>query len=597
MEPIRNDVDPAAVETIPQLAAARVALTPAAPFGLVHTERGWREISWGEFGDEVERVAGGLASLGIGNGDCVSVLGWTRPEWCVADIAIQRVGAACVGVYPTLTAEQIAFILSDARCKAVIVEDEEQLAKVEAFRSRLAFLEHTIVWNQPPQDGSDVLAWAALGGPSIRDRSQPQAPAIIVYTSGTTGEPKGAVLTHANLIALLRGGASAGDVRFGDVTMAYLPMAHAAEHVLSFYSRVRFGSVGAFARSIDTVIDDAREVRPTYFGAVPRIFEKIHQRIHQGLAQAPFPRRALARASFAIGRTRASAQRSGRSVPLWVRALHPIADRLVLAKIRGIFGGRVRYAVSGAAPISTEILEFFHGCGLLILEGYGCTEICGLSHINRIDDYRFGSVGKPLEDVECRIADDGEILLRAPFVFAGYHDRPGETRAAIDAEGWLHTGDIGEVDSDGFLHITDRKKNLLKTAGGKYIAPTPIEQAIRSEDPLIGQVFVEAEGRPFVTALITLDPAEAPADTFDEQERPTAQTRTRLARAVARANVALARYERVRRFAVVAGEFRLEDDEITPTLKLRRHRIRERYGEILDALYEDPNAGFEPHEG
>ncbi|RMF24598.1 MAG: hypothetical protein D6760_02960, partial [Deltaproteobacteria bacterium] len=334
-----QDVDPLAVETIPQLVSERVRLTPSAPFGLERTETGWHEISWSEFGGEVERVAAGLAALGIEPGDCVAVIGWTRPEWCVADIAIQWAGGVCVGVYPTLTADQTAFILDDAGCKVAIVEDAEQLAKVRGAGT----VEHTVVWGALPPSERAALAWSALAGPPIADRSRPESPAVILYTSGTTGRPKGAVLTHRHLIELLRGGASAGDIRFGDITMAFLPMAHAAEHVLSFYSRIRFGSVGAFARSVETVIDDAREVRPTYFGAVPRIFEKIHQRIELGLEQAPAYRRLLARACFAVGRACAQAQREGDAAPLWARILHPMADRLVLSRIREIFGGRVRY--------------------------------------------------------------------------------------------------------------------------------------------------------------------------------------------------------------------------------------------------------------
>ncbi|RMD83058.1 MAG: long-chain fatty acid--CoA ligase, partial [Candidatus Dadabacteria bacterium] len=312
------------------------------------------------------------------------------------------------------------------------------------------------------------------------------------------------------------------------------------------------------------------------------------------IEQAPPLRRRIAQWALAVGRINAEAKRAGRKPPAWARMLLPLADRLVLAKIRDLFGGRVRYFVSGAAPIAVEVLEFFHAAGMLILEGYGCTEICGLSHINRVDDYRFGTVGKPLEGVECRIGDDGEVLLRAPFVFSGYHNLPEETHAAIDEQGWLHTGDIGEVDADGFLRITDRKKNLLKTAGGKYVAPAPIELAIAREDPLIGQVFVEAEGRPYVTALIALDPLEAPPGAFDPSGEVTAETKERLARAVGRANRHLARYERIRRFAVVAGEFRLDRGEVTPTLKLRRHRIRERYGELLDSLYGEAPGGIEP---
>ncbi|MCL4448828.1 MAG: long-chain fatty acid--CoA ligase [Actinobacteria bacterium] len=642
---INGVVDLDGVDTVPNLFAQRVKLTPDAiawftrqvgevdkvDVGPSFADKNgnfivgkdgsfWKPTTWLEFDREVKRVARGLFGLGARHGNGVGVIGWTKPEWCIADLAIQSLGGICVGIYPTLTPEQIAFMLQDSGCVGAVVEDFKQVDKILEVADSLPLLKWIVVWEKPRNDqrakfrDKQLIDWSELGitpptalSPPASteppesfgsDESFSPAPddiAVILYTSGTTGRPKGVLISHKAVCNLMRL-AVESDIVPGDITMAFLPMAHGAEHLLSFYSRIRFGSAAGFARAIDTVIEDAQEIRPTYFGSVPRIFEKIYQKVWAGVDEASLFKKWIFKTALNVGDHCARASRQGVAPSLFWRLSYPLADKMVLSKLRGIFGGRVRYFVSGAAPISVDILEFFHACGMLILEGYGPTEAGGITHINRIDDFRFGTVGKPLPTVECKIAPDGEILLYSPAACSGYHNLKEETAKLFDPNGWVYTGDIGEIDSDGFLRITDRKKHLLKTAGGKYIAPSPIEIAIQREDPIIGQVFVEAEGRNFVTALVALDTEELPKGALEEDGSVALHICQRIADAIGRANSKLARFENVRKFAIVTKGFSLEGGELTPTLKVRREQVRQIHGEILDRLYDDPDFALVPSE-
>lgn len=567
----------------------------------------WIDTTWEGFGREVRRAAAALSKLGFRKGETGGVLGSTRPEWGVADLAVLHAGGASVGIYPTSTPKQIAYILNDARVGVLFVEKAEDLDRIRKIRPEAPGVRWVVVWDPATAlDPKTELSWEAfLAAGDEEDRRdpagfdarwrvvQPEDPALIIYTSGTTGPPKGVILSHRNIMAIQRSGEEENPIVEGDITVSFLPMAHAAEHVLSFFGRLYHGVATGYAQRIETIIDDAREIRPTYFGSVPRIFEKAHARIQTEVAKQKPWKQKLFWWAIAQGREVSRRVRAKESIPLGLRWKHALADRLVLAKLREVFGGRVKFFVSGAAPIAVEILEFFHACGMLVLEGYGQTECGGLSHINRTDRYKFGTVGQPLPGVECKLAEDGEVLLRSASVFRGYLGKPAETSEALDAEGWLHTGDIGKINPEGFLTLTDRKKNLLKTAGGKFIAPQIIENLVKQADPLLSQVFIHGDRRPFVTALVTLDPMDLPSlaaslgldGAKPEAIAKDARVVERVRKAIDKANADLARFEQIKKFVVLPRDFTIEAGEVTPTLKIKRKEVEEKYRKELDALY------------
>jgi long-chain acyl-CoA synthetase len=423
---------------------------------------------------------------------------------------------------------------------------------------------------------------------------RPQDPFTIVYTSGTTGPPKGAVLTHRNIVFETEAVLNIVSLDRHDVELLFLPLAHVLARLVAWLP-IRAGFSLAFAESLSKAVDDFREVEPTLAVAVPRVFEKAYGRIQASLAEKrkqPVTR-ALLDWAFRVGRRGSAARQAGRT-PRGLLALElRLADELVFAKIREVFGQRLRFFVSGGAPLSREIAEFFHVVGIQILEGYGLTETTGATHVNRPDAYRLGTVGLAIPGVECRIALDGEILVRGPNIMAEYFGRPDETREAIDAEGWFHTGDIGEIDARGFLRVTDRKKDLIVTAGGKKVPPQNLEAALKSGSAFISQVLVYGDQRPFVTALITLDEecVRAWAAEHGLEERDFAalagrpEVRALVQQAVDRLNAGLASYESIRKFAIVPTDFTQEGGELTPTLKVKRKVVVERYRPMIEGLY------------
>lgn len=600
-------------------------------------EGAWRATSWADFYDLSLREARALVDLGVEPGDRVAILGPTRIPWCVHDMACQLAGAVSFGVYPMQTPEQIRYLLTHSEAKAILVDGEGELQSVlEAAREAPA-LTAIIPWSaalyqvargrDPRIVDPACLSGQPLDAAEVRARGEARRlddVAVLVYTSGTTGPPKAAMISHGNILTLLRAYAPLAEVRSSDIALSFLPMAHVAERILSFYSRIDLGLCSAYASSMAAVLDELREVQPTIFGSVPRLFEKAHARVWSELERRPPAVQRLFRWAIDVGRRALPHRLAGAPLPLALALQHRVADRLVFRKIRAAFGGRVQRLLVGAAPTDRAILEFFWAVGIPLYEVFGMTEATVITHANFPGATRLGTVGRPLPGIEQRLADDGELLLRGPWVFLGYFKDPAATAAALEG-GWLHTGDIAAIDEGGYLTIKDRKKHLIITAGGKNLAPANIEGALKSEDPLISHVHAHGDRRPYVTAIIApspletldfglqrgvLDKAEVDARAHELIANPSARTpelaaamarvvvhpdfQRRIRGAVGRGNKHLAHVEQVRRFLVLDRDFSQEQGELTPTLKVKRGELEKKYAAELARLYDDPAFGLEP---
>lgn len=616
------------------LRAARSATRAA----LHHKPSGpWETLTWGEVYASATRVAKGLRELGLSAGDPVAVLGPTQPPWAIYDLGAQLLGLITFGIYAKQSVEQVRYLLEHSEAKAIFVDGEEELETVLEASSGVESLRAIVPWTEALFEATKersarirsprLFDAERLSEPEVRetlDAIDPDSTAIFIYTSGTTGPPKGAMISHRNILSLLSASAEASPTLESDLSMHFLPMAHAAERVLGFYARVDSGMPGAYARSTATVLSDLQEVRPTVFGSVPRIFEKAYAKIRSELEKKPPAVQKLFGWADSVGRARAERVVAGRRIPPWLALRYAVAERLVFTKIRAAFGGRVRFMVTGAAPTAPEILAFFWGAGLPIYEAYGMTESTVITHINHESAVRLGTVGRVIPPTECRIADDGEVLVRGPWVFGGYH-KNDEATAETVIDGWLHTGDIGEIDEDGFLRITDRKKHLIITAGGKNLAPANIERALKGEDPLVSQVHAHGDRRKFVSAIVTPSPLETlewgkerglvTQSEIDERtrelmENPAGRSaalnaatakivehpeyRARICAAVGRGNAHLAHVETVRKFILLDRDFSQDEGELTPTLKLKRKAIEEKFADLFDRLYGDDAIGLEP---
>jgi len=599
-----------AADTLAQMFWERVERSADRPAQKVKVGGVWTDVSWRALGEEVRELALGLLALGRARGAAVGLLSQSRAEWVRADFAILSAGCVTVPVYPTYPPDEVAYILNDAGVETLFVEDAAQLDKALAVAGRVPGLDSIVLIQGalPPGPRAArprLLDWAGLRalGRSERARwdgvlgeriaaGRPEEVATIVYTSGTTGHPKGVVQTHGNHMAALAGVRAVLPLPEGTVHLLFLPLAHAFARLEAF-AAVSLGLTTAFAESLDKLAENMREVRPEFICSVPRVFEKVYARVLAGVEAGPPLRKKLFYWALGVGRRASRLAREGRPLPVGLRLQHALARRLVFARLQAALGGRLRVCISGGAPLAPEIAEFFHAVGIPVLEGYGLTETCPILAANRLDRYRLGTVGPAYPGVELRIAADGEILARGPNIARGYHRRPEETAAAWDAEGWFHTGDIGELDADGFLRITDRKKDLFKTAGGSYVAPQQIENLLRA-DPFVSQAMVYGEGRPYPVALITLNPEELARFGRDAGlgDRPVAElvrnpaVIARVQRIVDGVNAQLASYARVKRFAVLPGEFTQEGGELTPTLKVRRKVVGTRYAEVIESLYQ-----------
>jgi long-chain acyl-CoA synthetase len=576
------------------------------PLLMVKKDGTWRGIGYAEVRRNAELVAFGLASLGIQRGDRVSIIGENRPEWAYSDQAIAMLGAICAPVYPTMTAKQNEYIFNDAGVKAVIVSNQYQLNKVLKTLDEVPSLKHIITMNENiAAENVNIMTFSKLlelgeafekKNPNYLDearkRVKPDDLLTLVYTSGTTGNPKGVMLTHWNLCSNIQDASTHIKIEENDVLLSFLPLCHSFERMAGNYTAMACGATIAYAESIETVQSNLTEVRPTIITTVPRLFERMHGRIMKAIDSAPPWRKKLFFWSIEIGKQAAEAKKKKRFAPL-VRMQHALADKLVFSKIREKLGGRMKFMVSGGAALPKEFGEFFEAVGITIIEGYGLTETSPVITANMLDNYKFGSVGKPIPNVEVKIAADGEICARGPNIMKGYWNLPQLTAEVIDNEGWFHTGDIGVIDSDGFVRITDRKKHLFVSSGGKNIAPQPIENLFLSSK-FIEQFVLIGDKRMFCTALVVPDfdalkeharSSNIPFNfNHDLVRNPTIYQL--IEKEVEKIQKDLANFERVRKFTLLAKPFTIEDGEMTPTLKIKRKVVEEKYAHAIDGMYE-----------
>jgi long-chain acyl-CoA synthetase len=599
-----------AEDTLARMFWHRVERSGDRPAQRVKRDGKWADVTWRALGQEVRELALGLLALGRSPGDAVGLLSQSRAEWVRADFAIFSAGARTIPIYPSYPAEEIGYIVKDAGARTLIVEDAAQLAKAAGAASALAGVDSIVLMQgDPPAGGASrgprVMSWEAVRALGRERRGQlgerleaamaavsPADVATIVYTSGTTGHPKGVLQTHGNHLGALRAVSGVLGIREGDVHLLFLPLAHSFARLEAFMG-IHAGLVTAFAESLDRLGDNLKEVSPDFICSVPRVFEKVYAKILSGVEAGPVVKRRIFYWALGVGRRARALDRQGRPRPAALAASHALAHRLVFRKLHHALGGRLRFCISGGAPLGRDIAEFFHAVGILVLEGYGLTETCPILTVNRPDRYRFGTVGPAVPTVELRVAEDGEILGRGPNVAKGYHARPQETAEAFEPDGWFHTGDIGEIDAEGFLRITDRKKDLIKTAGGSYVAPQHIETLLK-RDRFVSQALVYGDRRPYPVALITLSVEELDrfarhAGLDDRQvavlvRNPAVIERVRSI--VDAANAELASYARVKRFAVLPHDWSLDGGQLTPTLKVKRRVVSQSHAELIESLYQ-----------
>ncbi len=586
----------------------------------------WQDITWRDYGSLVKRAAKGYLAQGFGHSDKMSLLSLNRPEWHVADIACLTIGGATAPIYVTNSPEQVAYVAGHSESRLACVENSDQLEKILKMRAELPSLEKVVVFEgyDGSADGDFVMTWDELlaSGESIDDETFEQAVAKVkpedlgtfVYTSGTTGPPKAVMLTHSNIwwtathseqhIPIGDDSIRRPDGSYEGRALSYLPLSHIAERMISHLLMIYYGTETWFAESLQTLPEDLKECRPTYFFGVPRVWEKFYAGIQAKMAQAdPNDRKTkLAKRAIEAGRKVTEAEqeaveRGGKmadaKIPLGLKLQHTLLDKLVLHKIREAIGlDQCRLALSAAAPLNADLVWFFHSIGVKITEGYGQSEDNGPTTWNPPDAVKVGSVGTPLPGLEVKIAEDGEILARGGNVMAGYFKDEAATKETIDEDGWLHSGDVGEFDEHNYLKITDRKKDLIITAGGKNIAPQEIENKIKFHS-LISQVVVIGDRRPFLTALITLDEEKAPAWAKEQgidggiaEIAGHDRTLKEIEGAINEVNNSLAKVEGVKKFRVLERDFLQEENEITPTMKVKRKQINDIYSDVIEGMYE-----------
>lgn len=555
----------------------------------------WRTLSYVGLWNRVRDVAAGLARLGVGRGDRVALMSTNRIEWPLVDFAVQSLGAATVPVYPTVEASQVAHILGNSGAKAIFTENARLAERVASVRDEVESLENVVViegeyedalrFSEVEKSGKDEPlegweeGWKALGREDL---------ATIIYTSGTTGLPKGAMLTHGNILANLEGIQAALPTNADDVFLSFLPLSHVFERTAGQYNALWAGAATYYAESIDTVPENLREVKPTVMSSVPRLYEKMHDRVRAMVAEGPASRQRIFNAAIEAGKKRYEHETRGEKVPLGLRLKMKLFDRLVFGKLREAVGGRPRFFVSGGAKLDGEVGKFFHAAGVKVMEGYGLTETSPVVACNRLESVRFGTVGKPLENLEIRIGEGGEVQVKGPSVFKGYLDNPEANEAAFTEDGFYRTGDVGELDEEGYLTITDRLKNLLVLSTGKNVAPQPIEAALATAKH-ISQAVVLGDGKKYVSALIVPD-YETVRKTLgvEKDDRELSQderVRELIQRDLDEACGRFSDYERPKKFELLSRELTQEDGELTPTLKVKNRVVRDRYEDVIQKLY------------
>ena len=557
----------------------------------------WLSRSFEEVREIVRPLAMGLVELGVRKGDRVSILGNTRPEWTYFDFAALSIGATVVPIYQTNSPEECRYVLDNSDSKVVVVEDAEQLEKVRQVRDRLPQLEQIVLMTGSAKDalsvedlaakaaGADAAAWERL-----YSAVTPEDICTFIYTSGTTGPPKGCIISHGNYRAMLDMVNGVSVIEDEDVAYLYLPLAHSFALLIQFGTFDLGTTLAYWERDPLKILPNLAELKPSYFPSVPRIFEKIYTAATSAIEKEGGLKKKVFDWAIKVGAKMREVERSGRKPGFLLQRQYAFADKQVLSKIRNLFGGRIRLAVSGAAPINPEILRFFDAAGVLVLEGWGMTETSTAATISTPDDFKVGTIGKPFPGCEVKIADDGEILVKGPNVFQGYHKNPEATAETI-VDGWLHTGDIGEVEPDGFIKITGRKKDIIITAGGKNITPANLEAEIK-QHPLVSQCVVVGDRRPYLVALVTLDPEEAvtyakehglPED--PEQLASNPDVKAALEAHVEKINQNFARVEQVKKISILSHDLSQESGELTPTLKVKRAVVAQKHEDAIEGLY------------
>jgi len=577
--------------TIPALWQRAASAGRTNPAYLVEHGDHWDEISWDEAATAVEELANGLLSLGLKKGDAFGIVGRTTPEWCVFDFALGSIGVIPAPVYPSSSAKDTHYVLDHSDAVGVLVEDDEQLAKVREG-GEIARLEHVYRFADLDDLRAKGREFAAANPGALAAASAAIADEDLftyIYTSGTTGAPKACMILNRNYYDMV---AKVDEVPAfigpDDVLLLYLPLAHnfgRCLHLLAAY----VGFTIAFCPDPLRVGEVAASVRPTVLPSVPRVYEKVHTAVLASFDEATGVKRKLIDWALDVGKRVSKLRQEGRPVPRGLAARHRVADRLVYSKVKGKLGGRLRFGISGGAPLAKEIAEFFHVLDIPILEGYGTTECTTASNVNMLGRFRFGTVGPAIPGIELRFADDGELLVRSSTVFAGYYKDPEATRAVLGEDGWLHTGDIASIDEDGFVTITDRKKDILVTAGGKNVAPQNIENDLKASK-YVSQAVVLGDKKPYVAALITLDEPEVRKALGSNEARLEELAADDGVRQLVQAvvddvNRDRSRFEQIKRFAILPRDFSAEEEEITPTLKLRRRVVQEHFADEIEALY------------
>jgi len=587
----------------------RVAATPHAEAFRYPQDHSWESVTWQQVGERVYNIAGGLVSLGIAPEDRVALASSTRYEWVLVDFAVMCAGAATTTVYPTTNAGDVAYIIANSGSRVVVAENQTQLDKLLEHRAELPDVTK-VVMIDGNGDGDWVITLAELeqlgkqlladSPNAVKERATAVGPgrlASLIYTSGTTGRPKGVRLTHGAWTYTAAAIDSLNILGPDDLNFLWLPLAHAFGKVMLALP-LQIGFPTAIDGRPERIVDNLATLHPTIMGAAPRIFEKAHARIEGMVAERGRLTKKMFDWAIGVGVKVSRTRQAGKKPSFASSLAYKVADRMVLSTIRERFGGRLRFFVSAAAALDREVAQWFDAVGIIVLEGYGLTETAAASFINRPDAYRFGTVGWPFPATDVKIADDGEILLRGPGLMTSYHDLPDATAEALDADGWFHTGDIGEIDTDGFLRITDRKKDMFKTSQGKYVAPSAIDARFKGLCPYVSELLVYGEAKPYCAALVSLD-SEAITDwagknglaskSFAEIARDQ-KTQELIAGYIDALNVELNRWEQIKRFAILDRELSIESGDLTPSLKLRRKVVIEKFADRLSALYEQSSA-------
>lgn len=592
--------------TLPQMVLAQARLYKERPVLQVKRRGRYEAISWNDLASQIEEVALGLMDLGLKPGDRVAIFSDNQPDWAAADLGTLAAGGVTVPVYTTLTTAEIEYILKDSEARILFVQNPEKAAKIFYIQEALDL--KVVLFDAPFRVSGPRIWWMGellgLGRTAAAQTKENLKTLLasgkredlcsIIYTSGTTGPPKGVMLTHGNFLSNCEAVHEAVPLMQEDLLLSFLPLSHVFERMAGYYLPLLAGGKIAYAENMEKVPENIREVHPTVLTGVPRFYEKFKERIDEAIKSETGLKRLILLWAIQVGQEWAGKKVAGKKISWGLRLEYAVADTLVFSKLRERLGGRLRFCVSGGAPLSKELALFFYGVGVLILEGYGLTETSPVIAVNRPDRFRFGSVGPVIPGVEVRLAEDGEILTRGPHVMQGYFKQPEATAQAIDAEGWFHTGDVGQLDPEGFLTITDRKKDLIKTSGGKMVAPQNIEAALK-KDPSIADALVIGDRRKYLTALIVphLESVGAYAKkhsihyaNLDELvENP--EIEALIWKRVERVNTTLASFEQIKKIALLAQPFSMVSGELTPTLKVKRQVVSQRYAQKIEALYHE----------